>query len=131
MDGTELVDAEDEVFRVGTDLGVGESFRGEADGEGSGGGVRSNGLEGGMYFGWGVGRDAVDQDNEGAEALAFGAALAGTEGRGKRAGANVGDTWATADRAAGDFESKSGRVTRELDGFGREAQEGVGCGNQG
>jgi hypothetical protein len=108
MDGRKLINAEDEIFGVSTDLGIGESFRGKADGEGDGGGVRSNRLEGGMDFGWGMGRDALDRDNKGAKTLAFGAALAGTESQeGKRAGANVGDTGATVDGAAGDFESKS------------------------
>jgi hypothetical protein len=130
MDGTKLVDTKDEVLGVSTGVGTGESFRGKANGEGNGRGVRANGVESSMDFGRGIGGDVVHRDNEGAEVLAFGTALVGTESRGKRAGANIGDVGATADGAAGDFESKRGRVTRELDGFSGEAQERVGGGDQ-
>ena len=130
VDGTNLVDAKDEVFGVRTDLGTGEGFRGKADGEGGGRRVRSNRSESSTNFGRGMGRHVVHRHNEGAKVLAFGAALAGTESRGERAGAHVRDAWATADRAAGDFESERGRVARKLDGFRGEAQEGVGGGNQ-
>ena len=118
VDCTNLVDTKDEIFGVRTDLGTGEGFRGKADGEGGGRRVRSDRGEGRMDFSGGAGGDVVHRDNECAEALAFGAALTGTESGGEGAGADVGDAWATADRAAGDFESERGRVARKLDSFG-------------
>ena len=98
MDGTKLIDTEDEVFGDSTGVGAGESFRGKSSGEGSDGGVRSNGVKSSMDFGRGApGRDIVDRGDEGTKALAFGAVLSVTESRGEsRAGAKgrrcVGDS---------------------------------------
>jgi hypothetical protein len=107
VDGTQLINAKEQVFRVGTDLGIGKSFRGKVDSEGCGGGIHGSGIKSSTNFVEGaVGRGIVHRDDEGAKVLAFGTALAGTESRGERAGANVRDVGATADRARGEFQSK-------------------------
>jgi hypothetical protein len=124
VDGTDLVDAKGEVFGVSPGFSVGKRFGGKSDGKG-GDRVGADGGEGGVYFSRGVGSDVVDGDDEGAEVLAFGTAVTGAESRGEGAGADIGDVWATADGAAGDFESESRRGTGDVDRCLGEAQEGI------